>query len=641
MYILSFLLQELLSALDCYQKLGIVKDNTVVIDIATKLLKFANTNKEEHPYVLRRLVLGMTSVSKVSQQNHFVCLVEFLRQNNITFYEVEDIVQQYLKPIRTRTTEESMVFLARILTYLAVFRSGMPLSQKDKKYALDMTLSYGGKRNFLCVLALKGIVENVVDYEEIATGEEMFKQITSSNPMGFNIRNATLDTLHFICFVLNNCNLDPKTINMYFGFKDTADTFFDNASKVIMGSSETIEFVLSHPFMNELVILISKRSIVREFLAKMIPEALENKHMAPICLEIVSKLLKNSPEDYQDLLSPQVLSLIYRFGERERELKRPIVETPLIIQLNTMIKNDQITSKAMLLKLIKCSITWDKCIPGNMLLTLFNKADKELLTELEGVLRTIFKGNELSAKRVYAAGLLSKMVGHTALVEDIPKRIAILELLFQHTVVNIDDPTFHPFLNAALSEVNDIFFRALDNSCKTFAEQIKIVESCMAIAIKLQSKFKFTKEAEENWTQVTKLVSTLSKKWQKDENKETGVFLLLFCNIGLQLFSQPKMAVDILSDLFPLYSDWSKSKKSKGKDPSGYELVVDIMISLLAQSKHFLRSLVKVIFRVLSGQMTQPAIQVLLDAIGDDSVADKDEDMDDEEDSEGLYISFY
>ena len=642
MYIPSiFFLQELVSALDCYHKLAVMKNNKDVIDISTKLLKFANTNKDEHPYVLRRLILGMKAVSQVSQQNHFLCLVEFLRQNTITFQEVEDSLQKHLRTLRVQDktkNEEAMCSMARILTYLAVFRSGMPMSHKDKKSAVDNILSDGVKKNYLCVLALKGIVDNLVGYEQILSLEAMVCYIVGSQD--FKIKNANLSSLHFICYVLNNSELDPKIKNECFGFEDASDSFFvDGAVNAFMGVTESIEYVRSHPLINEIINLITKQSIVTEFVAKMAAKATTSTHKTLICLEIVTILLKKSPEAHQDILSSEVLSLICRNGE-SRDLD---AESPLIIQLNTMVKNNQITPQSMLLKFIKCSVLWDKYIPGKLALTLFNKADKELLDQVESVLCTIFKGDETTTKRLYAAGLLSKIVGHSAVVEDVPKRVAILELLFQHTVVNVEDPSFHPLpkKSRTLQDINNVFFGALDNSCKTFADQIKIVGGCMAIATKLQSQCKFTEEAQESWTKVTKLISTLTKKWKKDEHKETGMFLFLFCNVGLQLFSQPEMAVDILSELFPLYSEWNKSRKSQGDDPSGYELVTDIMLSLLAQSKHWLRSLVKTVFRLLSSQMTQPAIQILVDAIGDESVADKEneeEDMGDEQDSEGLYI---
>lgn len=39
---------------------------------------------------------------------------------------------------------------------------------------------------------------------------------------------------------------------------------------------------------------------------------------------------------------------------------------------------------------------------------------------------------------------------------------------------------------------------------------------------------------------------------------------MFFSHIGLQLFVQPEMAIDVLSELQPVYTNWSKSKPAKG-----------------------------------------------------------------------------
>jgi DNA polymerase phi len=78
-----------------------------------------------------------------------------------------------------------------------------------------------------------------------------------------------------------------------------------------------------------------------------------------------------------------------------------------------------------------------------------------------------------------------------------------------------------------------------------------------------------TPEAEAAWQRVTGSVAQLEQLWLQNSSKENGIFLLLFCQIGLQLFSQPEMAVDVLSELEPVYENWNKKKAVKGNFITG------------------------------------------------------------------------
>ena len=68
--------------------------------------------------------------------------------------------------------------------------------------------------------------------------------------------------------------------------------------------------------------------------------------------------------------------------------------------------------------------------------------------------------------------------------------------------------------------------------------------------------------------------------------------------------------------------------------PAGIEVVVEILLSLMAQNKHLLRKVVNCIFKVISEQMTEPALLSILDVLssGDENKGDDDSDDDDDDD---------
>ena len=74
-------------------------------------------------------------------------------------------------------------------------------------------------------------------------------------------------------------------------------------------------------------------------------------------------------------------------------------------------------------------------------------------------------------------------------------------------------------------------------------------------------------------------------------------------------------------------------------DPSGIEVVVEIMLTLLSQNKHILRYVVNCIFRVISDQLTEPALQSILAVLEgtdaeEEAASDDEDDDEDEEDGE-------
>ena len=79
------------------------------------------------------------------------------------------------------------------------------------------------------------------------------------------------------------------------------------------------------------------------------------------------------------------------------------------------------------------------------------------------------------------------------------------------------------------------------------------------------------------------------------EGKEVGVFLFLYCQMWLQMFSQPELAREMLGELAPVYDKWSKGDKKgseAGEEPAWVEVLTEILISLLAQNNHLLRGVV-------------------------------------------------
>ena len=116
----------------------------------------------------------------------------------------------------------------------------------------------------------------------------------------------------------------------------------------------------------------------------------------------------------------------------------------------------------------------------------------------------------------------------------------------------------------------EIFFRGLDARSSNLGDSVNIVHRLLKHAQQLlgsggQPSKALGPDAQLAWERVTGSVARLESLWQQNPSKENGIFLLLFSQIGLQLFSQADMAVDVLGELEPVYDNWNKKKAVKGE----------------------------------------------------------------------------
>lgn len=627
---------------DEYKGLTTAQSKKGQVDFCSKILRRIKTKTSEHPYVLKRLVLGLASESAASRQNHYVCLVEFLRENSIAFSDIDKAVEQNLYE-----DEKSQYYLGRILASIAILRSGIRLSEEDTKRTVDGICKHSLKESSWCILALKGIADYMAINKEISADIVLD---CVSKIVELKISDAKLDSLYFICSLMNSRNLEFSVTTKYFDFKDASkNKFAQNAVRILINSNKPIKLTTSHPALKELASLIVQHSITKNVFDKLLSETKNKDKAGRIAVFLAVHLLKISPESHEDILSGDMLQTLLILSKKDKNAVTPMSEV-----LEDLVKEDKIASSILLPKLLKCSNRWEKIVPGKLVSLLLAKADKELVDMVENEYMKTFSSDGEVIDRVHAAEMLVKLSEHPTNY-DISKRVVLLNSLFENAFIDTakTSTSFHPLPQEAKPQLKGVFFRALDSHCKTFADNVNLLSGCMTKAMELCSKDQLKGGAEEIWPKLTKLVKSLHKNWQKNETKETGMFLLLFSNIGLQLFHQPAIAVDILSELFPLHTEWSKTKSSKrlssantAEKPSEYEVVVEILISLLAENNHLLRNLATTIFKIVSSQMNKTAIQSLLDAFGGEEEQEdaeeemEDEEVDDEEKTEqGLYIS--
>ena len=166
---------------------------------------------------------------------------------------------------------------------------------------------------------------------------------------------------------------------------------------------------------------------------------------------------------------------------------------------------------------------------------------------------------------------MAKLAGSPQVINNIDWRVSVLSSLLELTVVQVPNSASPALSKDARFQLKDVFYRGLDSNCKTLPDMVKLVHSLLKHSQKLMEKKKgvpikpLSDESIEAMKKVNVTVTQLSNSWKEGKDKESGVFLMLFSHIGLQIFSQPEMALDVLSELQPVYANWKKAKASKGR----------------------------------------------------------------------------
>ncbi|XP_053337367.1 myb-binding protein 1A-like protein [Clarias gariepinus] len=129
------------------------------------------------------------------------------------------------------------------------------------------------------------------------------------------------------------------------------------------------------------------------------------------------------------------------------------------------------------------------------------------------------------------------------------------------------------------------------------------------------------------WDSMLQSVECLSKKMKKSPAPEHSAFQHLFLIIGIQMFKAPDDSVELLNDLRSCMeqAQAKKPKKKKtqkrseadgeGAEPHWVEVVVDILLSLLAQPSRLIRSVCKTAFSRVCPYITQPALTAILNVL--------------------------
>ncbi|NWR61807.1 MBB1A protein, partial [Bucorvus abyssinicus] len=129
----------------------------------------------------------------------------------------------------------------------------------------------------------------------------------------------------------------------------------------------------------------------------------------------------------------------------------------------------------------------------------------------------------------------------------------------------------------------------------------------------------FTKGQRDAWERTLQSVKNLQKKENKSDNAKVAAFQQLLLLMAIHLFKNQAETMDVLSDLLNCteraFSKEPKKKKTDSAEPGWVEVMVEILLSLLAQPSLLIRRISKSVFVRICPNLTKRGLQLILDVV--------------------------
>ncbi|XP_008947458.1 PREDICTED: myb-binding protein 1A, partial [Merops nubicus] len=138
----------------------------------------------------------------------------------------------------------------------------------------------------------------------------------------------------------------------------------------------------------------------------------------------------------------------------------------------------------------------------------------------------------------------------------------------------------------------------------------------------------FTKRQMNAWERTLQSVNNLQKKENKSDSAKVVAFQQLLLLMAIHLFKNQSETMDVLSDLLNCteraFSEEPKKKKTDSAEPGWVEVMVEILLSLLAQPSLLMRRISKSVFVRICPDLTKRGLQLILDVL--DPYQEQDEE---------------
>ncbi|XP_011297827.1 DNA polymerase V [Fopius arisanus] len=673
------------SVLDSFTKLT-SEDEKTRVEGGTTLLRHLSQQKSDDPeskeldYSLRRLIRGLGGSRLSSRRGFYATLTAYLKLHPET--EVNSLLETMETELKSSghnsKSENADIFMGRILFCGSLIRSKLLESSPPdfQQKVIEILLQAGSKRSYLSFSCSSFLLEFLHQLTPKSLKISIWPIL--ERELGKPWSEQTLDTFYTLLIMSTKFPtlVNKKFLREHLGTDSIIDEkSLDSQLKLLTDIPRIV--CHRHP----LYPIFCEQLVSSNYL---IPfwTGLDKRFVKPsrtiehLSLEILNLIVTNIKDKtlLPALLTPNFLHhMLKRFTSNKRNKHDDVANAfkKFLSHLVTQLDDKELKSKTAISVIKKLvmhpgDLMIEKITGTKILQMITSNLDTNGVKKLSkfyneivsnSVMKRIKEREEpwTNSERTYVGQLLSKLLGHPAVASEQSWRLEQLKLLFTLGLCETSN------VGVELAPVfKESFYRALDHKLPKL-DDLKSVLTELITQIDKELFDEKTKNlrtplpetAVDSWK---KVISFIKKPEKSFKNKHAVlIFYTMDLNMGLQLFSDPEMAISAINEIH-CCADRLKSSKSPKKqnaqaedeEPVWVEVIVDLLLSLLSRNSHLLRSLVRCVFPHVCPLLTSTSIHQILAALdpkddkgplrkgsGDsDSSSDEDQSDDDKSDEE-------
>ncbi|XP_071636162.1 myb-binding protein 1A [Temnothorax longispinosus] len=634
--------------LDNFNKLKDGNDS-VRLNAGVALLNYlrqhnADQDDKELNYALVRLVRSLGSSMTVTRRGFYSTLTVYLMMHPDTPVEkLLSIMNSQLHPAGSNPKSENAdVYMGRILLCGALIRSKLLArnSVEIQQQITEILVNAGKQRSYLSFISVMFLSEIIGQFDT-----EFMKNVWPivEKEIGKPWSEQTLDTFYVLLIVRDKHPLlvNHKFLKEHLGVKEIiTKESMEDIVKLLTALPRIISY--HHPVFK----LFCEKLVATELVADFW-KGIDQRFLKPsksdeyIAVEILRLILVNVTDKtiIPTLLSPNLLQhMLKRFSNCKRNNNDEVlVAFRKVLHLIVSATNDNDMKTKVQLSILKklilhpgdlmiekkTGVKVTQIITGNLKLDGIKKLGQLYRNIIENRATKDREGTKAelwtNAERSYSAQLLTRLIGRQETFSDQDWRLEQLTFLFYYGLCEVSN------VGAELAQqFKDCFYRALDhklpkldNARNLLSALVHDRDSKLRLNV-IQLRSPLNDAAFDAWDKVINLIEKLEKNTKNSE--ALPIFHTMNLHMGLQLFSDPEMAIMSINELQCCYE--RLSKKSKGhkrlenttteEEPEWVEVVVDLLLSLLSKNDHLFRSLVGCVFPHICPYLTPSAVHQIL-----------------------------
>ncbi|KYN40609.1 Myb-binding protein 1A [Trachymyrmex septentrionalis] len=592
-------------------------------------------NDKELDLALVKMVTRLGSSLTSTRTGFYSTLTVFLMTHPDTSVEkLLSIMNTQLRPAGSNLKSENAdIYMGHILLCGALIRSKLLArnSVEIQQQIMEILLNAGKKRSYLSFISTMFLSEFIIQLD-IKSIKDVWPIVEKE--IGKPWSEQTLDTFYMLLILRDKhpSLVNHKFLKQHLGMTEIITK--ESVEDIVRLLTALLRIVsYQHPVFK----LFCEKLVATEFVADFW-KGIDQKFIKPsksdeyIAVEMLRLILLNVTDKtvIPSLLSPNFLQhMLKRFSicKKNRNDEVLMAFRKVLHLVVSATNGEDIKTKtqlSILKKLIldpgdlmiekKTGVKVIQIIMGNLRIDGIKKLS-QLYREITES-KTEFRTN---AERSYTAQLLTKLMGRPETFLDQDWRLEQLVFLFNYGLCEVSDVGIE-----LAQQFKDSFYRALDYKLPKLDNARNLLSALVHnLDSKLQSNMirlrsPLNDAAADAWKRVTDLIEKLEKNTKHSE--ALPIFHTMNLHMGLQLFSDPEIAIMSINELQCCYERLSKKSKKHKKlnntvteeEPEWVEVVVDLLLSLLSKNDHLFRSLVGCVFPHICPYLTPSAVYQIL-----------------------------